>query len=164
MGKQSAAFALIAIIFGAIGIGFGILTMMNFQVQLNERTGVVNSWYDKNSSFFSPDSGSQFVEIPNLSVNITVNTGEQVYVSYIGVAQLIDTRIEFKICINNHAQQYAEASSEDANDIMTINIALQHVNHTIDPGTYTVNIWVREEVGTGLTVYGNTLFVQTFIP
>jgi hypothetical protein len=164
MGKKSTVIALIAICFGVVGIGFGAFTMINFQTQLNTRTGVSNSWYDTSQSMFSPDSGTQFVVIPGLSVDITVNTGENVFISYIGTALLIDTRIEYKICINNYDQQYGEVSSDDANDILTISIALQHVNQTINPGTYTVNVWVREEIGTGLTVYANTLFVQTFIP
>ena len=164
MGKQSTAIILIATIFGVVGTGFGIFTMINFQTQLDARSGVVNTWYDTSQSFFSPDSGTQFVVIPGLSVDITVNSGEHVYISYIGTALLINTRIEYKICINNHSQQYGEVSSADASDILTLSIALQHVNHTIAPGTYTVDVWVREESGTGLTVYGNTLFVQTFIP
>ena len=162
MGKQSIAIAIISIIFGVFGVGFGIFTMMNFQVQLDSRKGVVNTWYDKAPTLISIDSS--FSPIPDLSIEFIVNAGENVYISYNGNSRLTSTQAEFKICINNHGQEYAEIDSSIAGDIMKVCVSIQCVNNTLDPGNYTATVWAREEVGASCTIAQSTLFVQTFIP
>ena len=164
MGKKSTLIALIAIIFGAGGIGFGAFTMVNFQAQLNaisNRSGVVHSWYDETPIQY--DANSTYVPIPYLSVDIVVNAGEHVYISYMAYAILESAQAEFKICINNRAEEYTEVTSFL---IGTINmcVTMQCVNNSIDPGTYTVTVWAIKEMGTSCRINRNSLFAQTFIP
>jgi hypothetical protein len=143
-------------------MGFGILTMMNFQVQLNTRTGVVNSWYDEVSSTFNPTG--TFAPIPSLSLEIDVNTGEHVYISYNANARITNAKTEFKICINNVGQEYAEIDSDVSGDNIKICVSMQCVNNSLVTGTYNITIWARLESGTSCGVSANTLFVQSYIP
>ena len=164
MGRQSTAIALIAIIFGVGGVGFGMLTMMNFQVQLNASlggSGVVHSWYDEISS---DTLDGTFAPISGLSVDIVVNAGEQVYMSYSGYVRIINTQVQFAIFINNTYQKGAQIDTATSTVNLMVCVSIQCVNNSLDPGTYTVNVWGEEQSGTECTVYSNTLFVQTFIP
>ena len=151
MGKGGTALAVIALLLGAAGLGFGLMSWLNIGQSANE-------WYD----YVDLDgiSSTNVEAISGLSVSASVESGESLYISFTGTLRCDGLWAVFYIYIDNLITSgRTRTSRESVGGYLYYSVAIQHINNTLSPGTHTVTVWAEtDDVGTQIS--DCVLFVQ----
>ena len=154
----------LALILGLVGIGLGGYSVITTVLTPpTETPGVQNYWYINNFGSLPVTNTGQFVYVSPLSLIITVNEGEDVYVSYSGYAEFNPGGSELRILVYYNEQQTAfEVRFEIPNPASDVRypFAVQGIIASASPGTH--NISIRADASDALTeVWRSSLYVTT---
>ena len=183
MSNRSKVGTIILILMVAITIGFGAFYIINLQTQINSLkendSGVVNTWH--NILLDTIEVNFTFEPINQLNTTIEVNTGEWVYVSFVGNARIepSDTlrhSLIFYFAIDGETkapgfvyEEILDDATED--DVEWIPINFYAIFEDLDPGTHVISIHVRvsynpcpAQIGGINSFMGSSLLTQTLVP
>lgn len=166
MGKSSGIIAVIALI---VGLGAGGFIIYDNFIAIPPAE---NQWYDLSTTLYYMQPGEAWGDVSSISIDFDVNSGQNVYFSYI-------TEINFDDSSN--PTSYVEIHFE-VDDIMwfqpriyvnrynipiasphglRMSASLQHYNTTMTPGSHTVTLVFKGD-STADSIRSGSLFVQTF--
>ena len=86
MGKGSVVLGIIALLLGAAGLGFGLITWMN-----QENT---NYWYDYEEDIFTPPDLA-YVTVPDLYVIIELDTSATIHILFTTSTRILPDPVSF---------------------------------------------------------------------
>jgi hypothetical protein len=156
---------ILSLIFGIAGTGIAGYTLITtFSTsEVSVKTPVVqNYWYKENFGSL-PVGQFQYKTINPLYINITVNSGEDIYVSYSGYAEFNPGGSDLRINIYINENQTSLATRfEIPNPASTVRypFAVQGIIEDVTPGIY--NISVRAYAFDLLTeIWRSNLYIHT---
>jgi hypothetical protein len=185
MSSKSKGGLITLLVICCVIIGFGFYYIFNLQSQINQISsdgdgaGIVNTWHAE--LLDTIDVNFTYEPIDQLNTTITVNSGEWVYVSFVGNARLNPTdtlrhSLVFYFAIDGDLQApgavYEESlGNAGEDDVEWIPVSFYVVFKDIDPGTYIISVYVAviynscpAEIGGINSFFGSSLLVQTLIP
>ncbi|MFW9949648.1 MAG: hypothetical protein ACFFKA_05945, partial [Candidatus Thorarchaeota archaeon] len=116
--------AVLAIILGVIGIGMGgyaiISQIFTPKVEIKES----NYWYAQQGY---QDLWGEWSSFENLSLIISVVTGEKVFVSYTGKLTIFNAYAKFQIAVNDIQEPASEAYLYTGTSFTIIQVSLQYI-------------------------------------
>ena len=165
---SSKGWSIFTLLIAFVGLGFSGYTYFFVLPQLSQQQqfGIQNTWYDTYSS--SVDVNTFDTIIPDLSVVVTVNPGESLYVLYNTDAFYESgAGIEFLnvyLRLNNYKISTPSASFGTQTAVkMWIELILPYTNFTISSGVYNISLIANAPGSTASkSLYDMTLFAYTF--
>jgi hypothetical protein len=144
---------IIAILLGATGLGFGVISWLDVG-----QVSVRQSWYDTKDLHSVSISGAT---ITDLSVTMTLNTGQSVYVSFTCIARCDGLWVDLYVYIDNsRTDGHTRVSREGVGGYLDFSAAIQHINNTLATGSHTITIWAQTD-DSNTVVLDCVLLVQT---
>lgn len=153
MAKSGAVLGIIGILLGAGGLTFGVLSWFSVT-----QVPVKNSWYDYIDYDGLNPSGE---EIAGLSISMTINTGEMLYVSFTGTLKCEGMLDEFYVQIDGISTTgYDKVTRDSVAGYEYFPLSIQYFNATVAAGAHIITVWADTD-DSGSVVYDCALFVQT---
>jgi hypothetical protein len=160
---------ILALLIGISGLGLGIYTLVFPPVQVQDTDfGIQETWFSYYTTDVFTNPPASFIFIDPLTINFTVNSGESVYILYVGMAAVFGaglSLIQINFVLDGTILTYPIGpqlifASNSADQYGSV--ALQ-TTRTISAGFHnvTISIWGTNS-SNGVT--SNSLLVQTFIP
>ncbi len=170
MGNSSGkSLAVAGLIIGILGILLGGYS--SFTIVSNTASNIRGSWYDSVESDFSLNNNGVYSTISGLSITITINSGEKVYLLFNSRVILADdaNQVCFDVYIDNMKNKNSSFIFERSYSVgmaETLSFTLQYVNNTLNPGTHVITIKGTTAGGSSpisKVLKNSNLFVQTYI-
>lgn len=153
MAKSGALLGIIGILLGAGGLTFGVLSWFSVG-----QVPVKNTWYDHIDYSSLSSSGAN---LNGLSISMTLNAGEMLYVSFSGELKCEGMLDVFYIQIDGISTTgYDKKTRDGFAGYEYFPLSIQYFNATVAAGAHTITVWAdTDDSGSG--VYDCALFVQT---
>ena len=153
MAKSGAVLGIIGILLGAGGLAFGVLSWFSVA-----QVPVKNSWYDYIDYSSLSVTGAN---LNGLSISMTINTGEILYVSFTCTLKCEGLLDEFYIQIDGISTTgYDKATRESVGGYEYFPMSIQYFNATVAAGTHVITVW-EDTDDSGSVAYDCALYVQT---
>ena len=169
--SKSSIIAFLALILGVAGLGMGfysIFTMQNLQLQNLPKSGIQKTWYLFESTPYYTNPVLTSIDIDDLLINFTVNSGESVYFLFSSRYYLFPTPnseifINFVLDGNGLYSPVYPSGWYRSDDEVRGDATLVLSTDTIPPGNHNVTIRIRGSSAAN-SIIGSTFLIQTFIP
>ncbi len=144
---------IIALLLGATGLGFGIVSWVNVG-----QVSVRQSWYDTDDL---QSVGTGVATITDLSITMTLNAGESVYVLFTCTVRCDGLWADIYVYIDGiRTNGQTRITRITVGGYLDYSASIQHINNTLAAGSHTIAIWaLTDDVSTDLL--DCVLFVQT---
>jgi hypothetical protein len=153
MAKSGAVLGIIGILLGASGLAFGVLSWFSVA-----QVPVKNSWYDYIDSSSLSSSGAN---LNGLSISMTINTGEIMYVSFTCTLRCDGMLDEFYIQIDGISTTgYDKVTRDSVAGYEYFPMSIQYFNATVAAGAHIITVWEITD-DSGSVAYDCSLLVQT---
>ena len=154
---------ILSLIIGIAGAGMAGFTLITTLIPSEVETPrVQNYWYKENFGSL-PVAQNQYTTVGPMSINITVNSGEDIYVSYSGYGEFNPGGSELRILIYiNEAQTALATRFVIPNPASTVRypFAVQGIIDGMSPGIY--NISARAYASdTQTEIWRSNLYIHT---
>ena len=144
---------IIALLLGATGLGFGVMSWLDVG-----QISVRHSWYDFEDSQSVSLSGAALTD---LSITMTLNAGEVLYVSFTCTARCDGLWVDLYVYIDNiRTSGHTRITRDGVGGYLDYSAAIQHVNNTLAAGSHTITIWGHTDDFSSYAL-DCVLFVQT---
>ena len=165
--SKSSIIAFLALILGVAGLGMGFYSI--FALQNLPKSGIQKTWYlfDGTPYYTSPISTA--INIDDLLINFTVNSGESVYFLFSSRYYLFPTPnseifINFVLDGNGlYSPVYPSGWYRSDDEIRRGDATLVLSTDTIPPGNHNVTIRISGSSAAN-EISSSTFLIQTFIP
>jgi hypothetical protein len=166
MGKGGTVLEIIAILIGAGGLTFCLISWTSVQ-KINNLSNVL---YSKNDGPYTINPAFTVLEVPNLNVSFDLSAPASVYLSFncrasITAASGYSTAFFFFAIdgdlVNSPASRVGNYQGGSTNDYYSV--SLQHLIESMVAGYHNVTVRVSSENTVNVLTY-MTLYVQTFAP
>lgn len=150
---RGAILGIIAILLGASGLGFGLVSWLNLG-----QVSVRQSWYDTKDVDSVSETGAY---IDDLSITMNLGSGETVYVLFTCTVECSGLWANFYIYIDDiRTNGHTRVSRDDVAGYLYFSVAIQHINNTLSAGAHTITVWGHTD-DFDTDVLDCVLFVQT---
>lgn len=153
MAKSGAILGIIGILLGAGGLAFGVISWFSVQ-----QVPVKNTWYD----YIEYDGLSSIVEpIDGLSISMTIDAGQILYVSFTGTLRCDGMFNEFYIQIDGISTTgYDKVTRASVAGYEYFPLSIQYFNASVAAGAHIITV-LSDNDDSGSAVYDCALYVQT---
>jgi hypothetical protein len=153
MAKSGAILGIIGILLGAGGLTFGVLSWFSV-----EQVPIKNTWYD----YIESDGlGTTGEVIDGLSISMTLDAGQMLYVSFTGTLRCDGMLDEFYIQIDGISTTgYDKVTRASVAGWEYFPLSIQYYNASVVAGAHVITVFVDND-DSGSAVYDCALFVQT---
>ena len=157
--------AIIGIIIGAAGLGTGIYSIV--VAQTTDNTVIKGIWMEEATSGGST-STSDFELIADLSIIITVNAGETVYVIFkCDILAYAGTYTGFRIYqdgVNPSPNILSVVDNDDGSSYtIRLPVVVQGQIEGLSAGTYNISAVAWTSTGSSVNLYYSSLYIHTFV-
>ena len=154
---KSTGLAVFALIIGAGGLGLGAFTMVNFQViegpqgppgqdGVDAVSGISNTWFDFLDSSVVTNPASVWVQVDQLLINFTVNSGESAIFLFSTVATIQTTSfIELRFALDGVRLSdplHPYWTFQTTGTLMQAPVSFHHMLETISVGPHNLSIHI----------------------
>jgi len=153
MAKSGAVLGIIGILLGAGGLAFGVLSWFSVG-----QVPVKSTWHDHIEWSSLSTTGAN---LNGLSISMTLNAGEILYVSFTGTLECSGMLDMFYVRIDNKSTTgYDKVTRDSIVGWEYFPLSIQYFNATVAAGAHTITIWAITD-DPGSSVDDCSLFVQT---
>lgn len=168
MGKGS-GLAILALIIGIGGLGFGIFTYFTLNQNTQTESSVHHTYFDSRTTAYTSPAEDSWYEITDLSITFQVASGESVYFLFTCAAYLSPVSgvwlMRFQLNIDDTSITESRTMVGLAtNDVsyMYFSVALQYEDSAVLAGSHEVTVETYRECAGN--IWNCHLLVQTYIP
>jgi len=175
-GKGAAIFAIILAI-GGLGLGAysfwhfdNVISGLTPTTPTSEDTIVKGAWYAEYLVHQTPSIFPTFTILKNMNINVTVNSGESVYISFnakytidnTGVYEYIESHIYQDGVIIDQPYAYVGEVNSGSSDSLRM-VSLQYSISGLTAGSYNFSIRAAATNGPDNRIDDTILYIQTYI-
>ena len=162
--KGGRGIAVVALIFGIFGLALGGYSFFLLQTSNVLQPGVrlTGVWY-RHYDYFYPITDTD-TQIPNMSLSISVNEGDNVSILFTGTLSIQSTEVPIRI---HHDGEFSLLEGygyyiEDLNNPNEVSISIQQYLTDLPAGDHNITVWgTKSTVGSAAIAYC-TLLVQSY--
>ena len=167
--SKSSILAFLALILGVAGLGMGFYSILqNLQLQNLPKSGIQKTWYVFEGTPYYTSPITTSIDIDDLLINFTVNSGESVYFLFNSryyLFPMTDSEIFINFVLDGNGLNSPVYPSGwyRSDDEVLGDATLQLSTDTIPPGNHNVTIRIRGSSAAN-SIISSTFLIQTFIP
>jgi len=166
--SKSSGLAVLALIVALGAMGLGVYQII-FVPTPTAPSGVRHTWYDFHYSTVFTNPVSTIIQVDQLLINFTVNSGESVYFHF-NTWATVDAGVSSVIQLNFvldgtwlYGPQHPWCALVSYNDSIQVPVSLQMSLDTVTVGAHNVSVSIYGNDANN-NIFSSTLLVQTYIP